>query len=165
MEYTSNKFWNFEKTAISNFLADRPSIDIWKFLDDKDLETIKRDLKYGTIEYLDDSVLFVPSRENASTIRLNLFLGNDHPEKLLKKFLSSFRKPFNIFVDFWCIGHSSLKGNLVIYPSMGTSINKNRLIKTDKDLDDLMQIVGSDNLEEKIFQVKPLGATMGYCLF
>ena len=116
-----NKFFRFEKESVVKFMAERADVDIEKFLDEKEVVAIERDLKYGTFEYLADSIQFKPTKADATVIELNLFLGNDTPKQLLKGLLTQIRTPYTIFVDFWCIAESITSGLLVIYPSYGTS--------------------------------------------
>ena len=54
-----NKFWEVEKTFLSNFFSqNRDAPNVVDFLDPSDLKTIRTDSKYGNTEYLPDSIVF-----------------------------------------------------------------------------------------------------------
>jgi len=115
-----NKFWNFEKEAVVEYIGSRPKYDIRKFLDDKDIAAIEGDIKYGSYEYINDSVLFKPTKEDAKVITITIVLGNDTPKTVLETLLSQVRTPYSIAFDFWCISSSATRGLKVLYPSFGT---------------------------------------------
>ena len=51
-------FWRFEKANVQTFLSDRPDKDINDYLTQEEVEAITGSLKYGTTEYLQNSLLF-----------------------------------------------------------------------------------------------------------
>ena len=145
-----NKFWEFEKTFLSDFLQNREAPNVVDFLDTSDLKTIQSDLKYGNTEYLSDSIIFLPSKSTTKVIIMNLVLGNNNAGDIQSKLLSKIEYPYQLAVDFWAIG-DSISGPLVVYPSFGTSINSIKLVKNDQALDKIIKEISSDNLPEKIF--------------
>ena len=145
-----NKFWEFEKTFLSDFLQNRDAPNVLDFLDTTDLKTIRNDLRYGNTEYLSDSILFLPSKNNTKVVIMNLVLGKDNAGEILSKLLSKIEYPFQLAVDFWALGNS-ISGPLVVYPSFGTAINSIKLVKNDQALTKIIEEISSDNLSEKIF--------------
>ena len=146
-----NTFWIFEKASVVEFMAKRPEHDIVKFLNPDEQEALRKDLRYGTIEYLSDSLSFKPNKEHASIMEITIFLADDNPRILLKKLLRQIRTPYSISVDFWCIGET-INGLKAIYPSFGTCINKMRYMKHDKQVDQLIQSLDPKGLKERIFE-------------
>ena len=84
--------------------------------------------------------MFRPDRENARSFDLTLFLEDSDPKTIAKRILSLIRTPFKIYVDFWCIGKSKT-GFLLVQPSYGTPINPKILMKTDDDVQNLIDHV------------------------
>jgi len=146
-----NKFWDFEKKTLVNFFADRQEQNIEHFLEKEEMAAINRDLRYGTLEYLSDSLSFRPNKNEANTIEATLFLANENPKSILKKFLHQIRTPYVIAVDFWCIGNSTSKGLQVIYPSFGTALNKQQYIKYDEQVSELLDVLETGDLKKKIY--------------
>ena len=143
----SKKFWSFEKEFLIDFFQKRPEIDIASELDEKDIVTIERDLKYGNLEYLNDSLQFLPSKESAISATMNIYLGNDNPKKILSELLEEMELPFVIAVDFWSIAENSAGKKMVVYPSYGTSYNEIRVIKTDRHLRDFLKSLDSSKVD------------------
>ena len=79
-----HKFWEFEKESVLNYMSKRPKYDILDYLTEKEHETVEKDAKYGTIEYLDDSILFRPDVENACSLEINIFIGDSSPKKIVR---------------------------------------------------------------------------------
>ena len=52
------KFYNFEKANCVAYFADRPDKPINDYLDAEEVEAVKTSLRYGTTEYLENSLLF-----------------------------------------------------------------------------------------------------------
>ena len=146
-----NKFWSFEKDSIAKFVADRPNVDVTDFLSEKEVKIVEEDLKYGTLEYIGDSLTYRPSKEDANVILVTLVVGNNDPKVLLKNLLTSLRTPFSIAIDFWCISESENKGALVLYPSFGTRYNKKTYMKWDHQVDELLDSIETDGIKDKIY--------------
>ena len=134
-DINQDKLWEFEKNGLATYMVNRPEPDILKHLEEKEIELIDKDLKYGTLEYISDGIMFKPSKDDANSVELNFFLGDQPPNVILKQISKLVRPPYLISVDFWCIAQST-EGLLVVYPSYGTCINKkNRLMKTHLDVE------------------------------
>ena len=61
--------------------------------------------------------------------------------------------PYSIYIDFWSIG-SSRNGLLLIYPSYGTRINKIRYMKSEENVQRLVDIFDTDedSLQDIVFE-------------
>ena len=93
------KFWAFEKTGVLAYMSSRPDYVVSEFMDEEEQKAINKSLRYGTNEYLRDSVLFKPSKEDCRSIELTLFLGNDEPSSVLRKLLKNIAAPYYVHVD------------------------------------------------------------------
>ena len=93
-----NKFFNFEKQSLIDFVAKRKSVDILNFIDETDLKAINSDLKYGNIDYLDSSIVFLPTKEDTKVIIMNVVLGNESPKKLFEGLLEKIEYPYQIAI-------------------------------------------------------------------
>ena len=93
-----NKFFNFEKQSLIDFVAKRKSVDILNFIDETDLKAINSDLKYGNIDYLDSSIVFLPSKEDTKIIIINVVLGDESPKKLFEGLLENIEYPYQIAI-------------------------------------------------------------------
>ena len=142
-----NKFFRFEKSHVSEFMAKRADVTIENFLDEKEMQAINKAFRYGTLEYLSDGLTFLPEKNNATVMLVNLFIGNDTPKDLLKGLLSNIRTPFTIAVDFWCLSESPTRGLDIMYPSFGTSCNlsKNNFKKFENYKINIIITLLSDN--------------------
>ena len=61
--------------------------------------------------------------------------------------------PFTTFVDFCAITTSSTcEGKSILHPSLPTAFNETRLIKSKRDVDELLAEVDSSDLYEKILK-------------
>ena len=96
-----SKFWNFEKDNIITFFSDRPQKPVTDYLTEEEEEIARENLKYGTVEYLSDAVLFRPNTENAKSIECQILLGEDSPKDVLKVKLFSFLS-FSIYKLGFC---------------------------------------------------------------
>ena len=79
-----SRFWNFEKDNIISFFSDRPQKPVTDYLTEDEEETARENLKYGTVEYLSDAVLFRPDKISARSIECQILLGEDSPKDILK---------------------------------------------------------------------------------
>lgn len=147
-----NKFWNFEKESVVEFMADRPELDMMDILSEKETLIIERDLKYGTLEYLGDTLRFNPEKDDANVILVTLLLGDSEPKVLLKELLAKIRTPFSIAVDFWCISDSFTRGEMVLYPSFGTRYNKKTYMKWDHHVEELIESFDTKHLNDQIYK-------------
>ena len=78
------KFWEFEKSQLTEFFASQPDKNILESLSEKELEAVKNDLKYGSVEYLSNSLVFKPNKEKPKTLECQIFLGDEKPKEVLK---------------------------------------------------------------------------------
>jgi len=129
-------FRDFEKNNLSSLLNDDPYPNYQEF-NKNEIDAIENDVKYGQIEYIESSILYLPNRENCRTIILQRYLGKTTVLAVLKEITYAVRTPFKIYIDFWAL---SKKDELkVLFPSLGTVVNTKKYMKTDDDVEDLLK--------------------------